>query len=146
MMTAHDIVRHLLEDEPLDSLEGVPSMDTVLTPGTKENREWRLRYDPPRTQREAAARGVDWFIKDRRKYHVSLADPDYGGYPRKSHTMATNRNLRRKSFGYRDTYSVRERDWPSGGNAAYYRRQDRAREARQQAAQAEVDRLIGSGI
>ena len=60
--------------------------------------------------------------------------------------MATNRNLRRKSFGYRDVYSTRERDWPSGGRDAFYKRQDKARLAREQAAEAEVDRLIGSGI
>lgn len=149
-MTAQDILRRLLEDEPLDSLEGVPEYGDwrrkSLQPGTPEHRDYRLRHDKPRSPREAMALGVNWYIKDGRKYTFSLAEPDYGGYPRKSHTLATNRNLRRKSFGYRDVYSTRERDWPSGGRDAYYRRKDREREARQQAGQSEVDRLIGSGI
>jgi len=146
MMTAQNIVRHLLEDEPLDSLEGVPDFDTVLQPGTRENREHKLRHDPPRSPDQARARGVNWYIKQGKKYTFSMAEPQQGGYPRKSHTLATNRNLRRKSFGYRDVYSTRERDWPSGGRDAFYKRQDKARLAREQAAEAEVDRLIGSGI
>lgn len=149
-MTAQDIVKHLLEDEPLDSLEGVPDygewFGKALKPGTPEHRDYRLRRDKPRSPREAAALGVNWYIKDGRKYTFSMAEPEHGGYPRKSHTLATNRNLRRKSFGYRDVYSTRERNWPMPSTRAYYKRQDREREARQQAAQAEVDRLIGSGI
>lgn len=149
-MTAQDIVDRLLEAEPLDSLEGVPDYDEWFTkslhPGTPEHRDYRLLHNKPRSAAEARALGVDWFIKDGRRYHVSLAEPPPGGYPRKSHTMATNRNLRRKSFGYRDVYSTRERDWPMPNRKAYYKAQDRARLAREQAAQAEVDRLIGSGI
>lgn len=149
-MTAREIVKHLLEAEPLDSLEGVPDYDDWRTkafdPKTPEHREWRLIRQKPTNPREARALGVNWYIKQGRKYTFSLAEPDYGGYPQKSHTLATNRNQRRKSFGYTDTYSVRERDWPSGGNAAYYRRQDRARLAREAAANAEVERLLGIGI
>jgi hypothetical protein len=149
-MTAQDIVKRLLEDEPLDSLEGVPDYGDwrmkAFNPGTPEHRDYRLRHDKPRNAREAAALGVNWYIKDGRKYTFSMATPEPGGYPRKSHAQATSRNQRRKSFGYRDVYSTRERDWPSGGRDAYYKRQDRAREARKQAAQSEVDRLIGSGI
>lgn len=149
-MTAQHILRHLLEDDPLDSLEGVPDYDAwrqkAFDPKTPEHRQWRLLHQKPRSPYEARALGVDWYIKDGRKYTFSMAEPDYGGYPRKSHTLATNRNLRRKAFGYRDVYSTRERDWPSGGRNAFYRRKDREREARQQAAQAEVDRLIGAGI
>lgn len=145
-MTAQQIVDRLLEAEPLDSLEGVPDFETVLTPGTPENREYKLRHDPPRSAGEAAERGVNWFIKNGRKYTTSFAEPDYGGYPRKSHTIATNRNLRRKSFGYRDVYSTRERDWPSGGREAFYRRQDRARLAREAAVNADIERLLGAGI
>lgn len=149
-MTAQDIVRALLEDEPLDSLEGVPEygewFGKALKPGTPEHRDYRLRHDKPRSPREAAALGVNWYIKDGRRYTFSLAEPEHGGYPRKSHSLATNRNARRRSFGYRDVYSTRERDWPMPNRRAYYKAQDRARLAREQAAQDEVERLIGSGI
>lgn len=150
-MTAHEIVKHLLEAEPLDSLEDTPDFDEFMQQHfsrdpLKPSREWKLRYQKPTNQREAQALGVNWYIKQGRKYTFSLAEPEHGGYPRNSHTMATNRNQRRKSFGYTDTYSVRERDWPSGGNAAYYRRQDRARQEREAAANAEVERLLGIGI
>lgn len=149
-MTAQDIVKRLLEDEPLDSLEGVPDygdwFSKALKPGTPEHRDYRLRRDKPRSPREAAALGVNWYIKDGRKYTFSMAEPEYGGYPRKSHAQATSRNLRRKSFGYRDVYSTRERDWPSGGRDAYYKRQ--AKQAAQRRADAEniVNASIGSGI
>lgn len=146
-MTATDIVKTLLEDEPLDSMEGVPDYDDWRTKAfdekTPEHRAWRLIWQKPTNSREARALGVNWYIKQGRKYTFSLAEPELGGYPRNSHTMATNRNQRRKSFGFNDTYSVRERDWPSGGNAAYYRRQDKARIERENA---EFNRLIGAGI
>ena len=145
-MTAQQIVARLLENE-FDSLEGVPDYADWRTkafdPKTREHREWRLLNQKPTSPREARGMGVNWYIKQGRKYTFSLAEPEHGGYPRKSHTLATNRNQRRKSFGFNDTYSVRERDWPSGGNAAYYRRQDRARVERENA---EFDRLIGAGI
>jgi len=146
-MTAQDIVNRLLEAEPLDSLENVPDYADWRTkafdPKTREHREWRLRNQKPTSPAEARALGVNWYVKQGRKYTFSMAEPSSGGYPRNSHTMATNRNLRRKSFGYRDTYSVRERDWPSGGNAAYYKRQDKARQAREAEAEAA---LTGAGI
>lgn len=145
-MKAQDIVNRLLEADPLDSLENVPDMETVLKPGTPENREWRLRYYPPSSQREAAARGVDWFIKQGRKYRTTLAPSEPGGYPRKSSAQATSRNQRRKSFGYRDVYSTRERDWPSGGRNAYYKRQDKEIAARHAAAQEKMKSLLGAGI
>lgn len=31
----------------------------------------------------------------------------------RSNRMSVNRNARRKSFGYRDTYSLRDRGWPT---------------------------------
>ena len=149
-MTATDIVKHLLEDEPLDSMEGVPDYNAWRTkafdPKTPEHRHWRLLHQKPTSPREARGLGVNWYIKNGRRYTFSIAEPDYGGYPRKSHTLATNRNQRRKSFGYRDTYSVRERDWPSGGNAAYYRRMDRARQEREEQANAQVMAALGIGI
>lgn len=149
-MTAQHILRHLLEDEPLDSLEGVPDYDAwrqkAFDPKTPEHREWRLLHQKPRSPREAAALGVNWYIKDGRKYTFSMAEPDYGGYPRKSHTLATNRNLRRKSFGYRDVYSTRERDWPSGGRDAYYKRQEKQAAQRRADAENLVKASIGSGI
>lgn len=148
-LTAQNIVDHLLETE-LDSLEAVPDYDDWRTkafdPKTPEHRAWRLIWQKPTSPREAQALGVNWYIKQGRKYTFSLAEPEHGGYPRNSHTMATNRNLRRKSFGYRDTYSVRERDWPSGGNAAFYRRQDRARQEREARANDQVLAALGIGI
>lgn len=150
-MTAQDIVKHLLEAEPYDSMEGTPDFDEFMAQHfsanpLKPSREWKLRYEKPHNPREARALGVNWYIKDGRRYTFSMAEPDYGGYPRKSHTLATNRNQRRKSFGYRDTYSVRERDWPSGGNAAYYKRQDRARQEREARLNAEIEAMLGGGI
>lgn len=149
-MTAQDIVKHLLEDEPLDSLEGVPDysewFSKALQPGTPEHRDYRLRRDKPRSPRDAASLGVDWFVKNGRRYHVSLAEPEISGYPRKSHAQAMSRNQRRKSFGYRDVYSTRERDWPSGGRNAYYKRQEKEIAARRAAAQEKVNSLLGSGI
>ena len=149
-MTAQDIVKRLLEDEPLDSLEGVPNYGDwrmkAFKPGTPEHRDYRLRHDKPRSPREAAALGVNWYIKDGRKYTFSMATPEPGGYPRKSHTLATNRNLRRKSFGYRDVYSTRERDWPSGGRDAYYKRQEKHAAQRRADAENMVNASIGSGI
>lgn len=151
VMTAQHIVDRLLEAEPLDSLEGTPDFDEFMQQHFSRDplnpsREWKLRYQKPKSPAEAKALGVNWYIKQGRKYTFSPPDPEYGGYPRNSHTMATNRNQRRRSFGFTDTYSVRERDWPSGGNTAYYRRQDRARQAREAAANAEVERLLGIGI
>lgn|SRR5512143_74504 len=149
-MTAQDIVDRLLEAEPLDSLEAVPDYDEWFTkslhPGTPEHRDYRLLHNKPRDAKEARALGVDWFIKDGRRYHVSLAEPPPGGYPRKSHTMATNRNLRRKSFGYRDVYSTRERNWPMPSRKAYYKSQDRALAQRRADAENMVNAFIGSGI
>lgn len=145
-MTATQIVAHLLETE-MDSMEGVPDYNDWRTkafdPKTPEHHAWRLIHQKPTNPREARQMGVNWYIKQGRKYTFSLAEPEHGGYPRNSHTMATNRNQRRKSFGFTDTYSVRERNWPSGGNAAYYRRQDKARIERENA---EFNRLIGAGI
>jgi len=150
-MTARQIVAGLLEAEPLDSLEGVPDFDDFRQQHFGRNplnpsREWKLRYQKPTNPKEARALGVNWYIQNGRKHTLATAEPEYGGYPRNSHTMATNRNLRRKSFGYRDVYSTRERNWPSGGTDAHYRRVARARQARDQAAQAEVERRLGADI
>lgn len=150
-MTAQNIVDQLLEAEPLDSLEGVPDFDEFFAQNfsvdpLNPTREWKLRYQKPTNQREAETLGVNWYVKNGRRYTFTVGEPEYGGYPRNSHTMATNRNARRKSFGYRDTYSVRERDWPSGGNAAFYRRQDRQRKEREDRANAKVMAALGIGI
>ena len=145
-MTAQDIVKRLLEDEPLDSLEGVPEYGDwqrkALQPGTPEHRDYRLRRDKPRNRREAAALGVNWYIKDGRKYTFSLPKSERGGYPQNSHTLAASRNARRLSFGYSDVYSTRERNWPTPSRRAFHKAQDRAQQAREQAAQAGA----GSGI
>lgn len=121
-MNAHELVNHLLEN--LDSMEGVPDYDEFFTkalrePNSPEGRQHRLQSSPPKSAAEARRMGVNWYIKDRKKY--TFSDPEVSGRPpfQNSRTMATNRNLRRKSFGYRDTYSMRERGWPTA-----YRRPD----------------------
>jgi len=126
MTRAQAIVDTLLEDDSLDSLEGAEPWDysQALKPGTEQYRLYRLQYDPPRNADEARGLGVNWFIRDGRKYTFDTAyEP--GGYPRKSHTIATNRNLRRRSFGYTDVYSTRQRNWPTPSRKSFYRRQDR---------------------
>jgi len=133
--------------ENLDSMEGVPDFDLIFEPGTKEHREYNLRHRPPTNAREATARGVSWYIKDGRKINFSLLEPSHGGYPTKSHSIATGRNERRARMGYRDKFSTRERDWPSGGGRkAFYKRQDRAREERAARAEQTVLASLGIGI
>lgn len=121
-MNAQHIVDALLEN--LDSMEGVPDYDAwflkaVRDAGSPEGRQYRLSRNPPSNAREARAIGVNWFIKNRRKYTFSDPVEPSPAMFQNSKTMATNRNQRRKSFGYRDTYSMRERGWPTA-----YRRQD----------------------
>jgi hypothetical protein len=115
-MTAAQIVDVLLEN--LDYLEGVPDFDEFLTtairdPKSQEARLHRLRWNPPKSAQEARGMGVNWYIKQGRKY--TFSDPETSSRVpfQNSKTMATNRNIRRKSFGYRDTYSMRERGWPT---------------------------------
>lgn len=151
MMIARQIVDRLLEAEPLDSLEGVPDFDEFMQQHFSRDplnpsREWRLRYKKPSSPAEARALGVNWYVKNGRKFTTSMAEPDYGGYPRKSHTLAANRNARRRSFGARDVYSTRERDWPMPNRNAFYRRRDREAEQRRTDAEAAVDAALGSGI
>lgn len=105
-------------------MEGVPDYDEFITkairdPKSPEGRQHRLSSRPPSNAREARAMGVNWYIKQGRKY--TFSDPQTSSRPpfQNSRTMATNRNIRRKSFGYRDTYSMRERGWPTA-----YRRPD----------------------
>jgi len=133
--------------ENLDSMEGVPDFDLIFKEGTKEHREYSLRHRPPQNANQALARGVSWYIKDGRKINFSLPQPSHSGYPQKSHSIATGRNERRQRMGYRDTYSTRERDWPSGGGRdAFYRRQDKARLAQASRAEQAALALIGGGI
>lgn len=151
-MTARHIVAALLEAEPLDSLEGTPDFDEFMAQHFSRDplnpsREWKLRYQKPKSPEEARALGVNWYIKNGRKFTVSpMAEPDYGGYPRKSHTLATNRNARRRSFGARDVYSTRERDWPMPNRNAFYKRREREAEQRRADAEAAVQAALGSGI
>jgi len=152
---AQAIVYALLENDSLDSFEGNEGWDwdQVFKPGTEQHRRYNLRFNPPKSEGEARKLGVNWYIKDHRKYTFN---PEGSGiipnppYPRNSHTMATNRNLRRKSFGYRDVYSTRDRDWPSGGRDRFYRRADKARERREREAEEkrrqETERSIGGEI
>jgi hypothetical protein len=116
MSVAQQIVDALLEN--LDSLEGVPDFDEFLTtairdPKSPEARINNLRWSPPKTADEARRMGVNWFIKNGRKYTFSMPEVSSRVPFQNSKTMATNRNIRRKSFGYRDTYSMRERGWPT---------------------------------
>lgn len=67
-----------------------------------------------------------------------------GGYPRKSHTIASNRNARRKSFGYKDVYSTRDRNWPMPNRKSYYNKQDRAMKLMR--AKLDQEQEEGSGI
>lgn len=115
MNDAEYIVDVLLEN--IDSLEGVPNYDEFLTkairePNSEEGRHYRLKNWPPKSKAEAKHMGVNWFIKGGRKYTFSQATEHPETFYN-SRTMATNRNARRKSFGYRDTYSMRERGWPT---------------------------------
>lgn len=126
------------EAEPFDSLEAVPEMDRVWQAGTPENADYELLQRPPASAREARARGVKWYMKDRRKYRVSQVDDPPSSF-QNSATLATNRNRRRKAMGYRDVYSTRERNWPTPSRAGTYKRQDRE-------AQAWVDRLLQADI
>jgi hypothetical protein len=115
MSTAALIVDLLLEN--LDSLEGVPNYDEFLTkairdPKSEEGRQFSLKNWPPKTKAEAMRMGVNWFVKGGRKYTFSQGS-EYPSTFYNSRTMAINRNARRKSFGYRDTFSMRERGWPT---------------------------------
>lgn len=155
MTRAQAIVDILLENDSLDSYEGVTDWDPaeMFRPGTQQHREFMLRYHPPKSKWEAKKLGVNWYIKDFRKYtfdpdEASASEPPL--YPRKSHSIATGRNQRRRSFGYTDVYSTRERDWPSGGRDAFYRRQERERKWREKEDEERhrqaTERSIGAGI
>ncbi len=114
-MNAEQIVDILLEN--IDSLEGVPDYDEFLKkavsdPKSEEGRQWSLKNWPPKSKAEALKLGVNWFIKGGRKYTFSRGT-EYPETFYNSRTIATNRNARRKSFGYRDTFSMRERGWPT---------------------------------
>ena len=67
-----------------------------------------------------------------------------GGYPRKSHAIASSRNARRKSFGYKDVYSTKDRNWPMPNRKSYYKTQDRAMKLVR--AKLDQDQEEGSGI
>jgi hypothetical protein len=130
MSEAEYIVDVLLEN--LDSLEGVPTNDEyfakMLDPNSPESRERYLRWHPPKTKKEAIRRGVNYFIQNGRKQmiNVTVGDGEPGMFFN-SRTMATNRNARRKSFGYPDTFSMRERGWPTA-----YRNPDGTEKKRRQ--------------
>ncbi len=110
-MTAQAIADALLESHSLDSLEGNPGDWNLDDP--EQLRAWRLRFFPPKSAQEARQRGVDWFIKDFTKWRVPKQAAHTGADFKTSAGMATGRNRRRKSYGYRDTYSMRERGWPT---------------------------------
>ena len=95
MMNARQLLDRLLEDDSVDSMEGVPAWDPL-------GREAGLRDHPPASAAEARRAGVNWYIKGGRKYTFSQAGSPSGGYPQGSHTIATNRNARLRSFGMAD--------------------------------------------
>jgi hypothetical protein len=111
-MTPQAIVTALLEDDSLDSFEGNPGDWDLNDP--EQHRAWKLRFFPPKSPQEARQAGVDWYIKDFRKWRIApqTSTPNVADF-RTSAGMATGRNRRRKSYGYRDTYSMRERGWPT---------------------------------
>jgi hypothetical protein len=115
MSDAEYIVNVLLEN--LDSMEGVPAYGEFIhtafsDPRSEERRQYELRNNPPKNSAEARRLGVNWYIKNGRRYTF-----DRGTVPPEtfynSRTIATNRNVRRKSFGYPNTFSMRERGWPT---------------------------------
>lgn len=110
-MTPQAIVAVLLESDSLDSFEGNPGDWNLDDP--QQYRAWKLRFFPPKNAQEARAAGVDWFIKDYRKWRIPQQAARTGADFKTSAGMATGRNRRRKSYGYRDTYSMRERGWPT---------------------------------
>ena len=121
-MNANQLVNHLIESH--DSMEGVPDYDAwflkaIRDAGSPEGKQYRLKNHPPTNSREARHMGVNWFIKNGRKFTFSDPEVHPPSMYQNSKTMATNRNQRRKSFGYRDTYSMRERGW-----ATAYRKPD----------------------
>ncbi len=134
MTRAEHIVDTLLEDDSLDSLEGAEPWDysQVFTPGSPQYQLYQLSNNPPKTKAEAHRLGVNWFVQGGRKYVFQPAAEEPPGYPKKSHTLATNRNLRRRSFGATDVYSTRERDWPTPSRRLYYKHADRALKQREQ--------------
>jgi hypothetical protein len=132
--------------ESLEGFEGVPEEDPRFIEGTPERKAWLLKLDPPRSARQAQARGVDWFIKDGRRYHVTIGETPPAYYPPNSEKIARTRNLKRQSYGYRDVYSTRERDWPMPNRRAYYKRQERERLRRLEQEREEQEKLKGEGI
>lgn len=132
-MPARDILERLFEAEPLDSLEGVPEWnpENVYKPGTLEYRADQLRWHRPGGVADAKRLGVNWYIKNGRKFTFSSAEPEAPNYPRNSNTMATNRNARLRSFGMGDRVkSTAERNWPTPSRSGYYKKLDREREER----------------
>jgi len=77
----------------------------------------RRAFTRRRGERVAGLIGPDgkrWKFVASRGYWAQVTFPDKPSSPmfRNSKTMCRNRNDRRKSFGYTDAYSMRERGWP----------------------------------
>jgi hypothetical protein len=88
----------------LDSAEGAEVRDTSVLADT----------DIPRSPADARKLGVGWFFKDGKIWTNVSRKVDNRVPFTNSKTMSMNRNKRRQGFGYKDTYSMRERGWPTG--------------------------------
>lgn len=148
-MTASEIVEALLENDSLDSFEDVPDWENIHLTGSPGHREYRLRYRKPTSPEEARMLGVDWYVKDHRRWPVQRDYAASAPMARHSVTLAANRNAKRQSYGYTDVYSIRDRGWPTREpktKAGQARQREKQREAAWERQQAEEDRLKGSGI
>lgn len=120
-MNAREIIEQETEDSR-DSFEGNPRPD-ALDPDWYRWHMMDRDFNPPRSPNEARRRGIPWYMpggKLRRgpKIHVDLdvraAGPTTTGADfKKSAAQCRTRNDKRKSYGYKDTYSMRERGWPT---------------------------------
>ena len=139
-MTAQNIVDRLLETS------------AILDPLAAERYwRWQSKQHPrgPYRRGNAVSYAVNQLVKDidasgrsmegepdeaqRQLERRPVKDTAYGMF-RNSATMARNRNARRKSFGFTDTYSMRERGWPTA-----YRRPDGTERKRRKQPEIPVD-------
>lgn len=63
--------------------------------------------------REAQRRGDKWYWNAQGEKQEVFPPEKKRAASRRSVTMSRNRNLRARSFGRKDNYSVRDRGWPT---------------------------------